>query len=121
MSRSAALWRCDRIQRPKGARLVRLFGGATGGYGSVAGITPSPAGDPEFAARRVTIAGANEQLTLTTERGARIDGRVEIESSHPPPALTGLQVIALEAELEVPNPGGPSAAIAPITVSDPDS
>lgn len=93
-------------------------GVAAGEYWVTAAAIPAPAGDPEFAATRVTVTGANAQLTVNTERGARIDGRVELESNAAAPLPRSVHIVAHETEFDLPNPGGPSAPAAPIAAPD---
>ena len=79
---------------------------------------PSPTADLEFAAVRLTVGAQDlENLTLTTAKGAVVNGRVEVEGG-PPPALNTLQVIAHETAFELPQlPGTPALGVSPAAVA----
>jgi hypothetical protein len=77
-----------------------------GDYWIMAAAVPAAGGVTEFAAMRVTIAGEDlPALTLRTERGMAIDGRVEVDGADRLPSLAGLHVIAHEQEYQLPSPG----------------
>ncbi len=124
-----SLPRVQRVGGPVGE--VRGSGSADGGgdfhYPSVPaaeywlmGVArPSPSAEMEFAAVRMTIGGQDvNNVTLTTAKGAVVNGRVTLEGGTPL-ALNTLQVVTHPAEFELPPlegapPGGGSpAAVGP--------
>ena len=93
---------------------------APGDYWVMAAASSTSAADEaaEFAAVRTTVDGHDlDDLTVRTERGARIDGHVEIDSGTAAPSLAGLQLLAHESEFELPSPRGPGTASPPIRVA----
>ena len=90
---------------------------APGDYWVMAAASAGPAATSEFAAVRTTVDGHDlADLTVRTERGAQLDGRVEIDPGGSAPSLGGLRVVAHESEFELPDPRGPGAAPSPIVV-----
>jgi Carboxypeptidase regulatory-like domain len=91
-----------------------------GEYWVTAAATSTPGADPEFVATRINVSGQDVDLTLRTEPGARLEGRIEIDSAGAAPPLAGLPILELETEFQLPNPGGPAAANAggPIVGAD---
>lgn len=85
-------------------------------YWVLATAYSTPAADPEFAVDRVTVAGHDlSGLSLTTAKGASLNGRVEVDgASAPLPA--SVQLVAVETEYDLPAPQGAPAATAPIAV-----
>ena len=79
---------------------------------------PAPGADPEFGAMRITTAGQDlTNVTVTTAKGATVNGRVEVEggASLPPGAL---EVLAHPTEFELPTLQGlPQSWSAPVTVA----
>ena len=81
-----------------------------GDYWVMAAASAGGAAVPEFAALRTTVDGHDlADHTVRTERGARLEGRVEIDTPAAAPPLAGLQVIAHESEFELPDPRGPGS------------
>ena len=56
-------------------------------------------------------------LTLRTARGATLTGAIEVDADGAPLSLAGLQVLAHEAEFELPNPAGPASGPAAATAA----
>jgi hypothetical protein len=74
-----------------------------GEYWLLASAQPGPGADLEYAAMRVNISGQDlSGLTLSTTKGAVVNGRVEVDGGAAVPA--NLQVIAHEMEFELPSP-----------------
>jgi hypothetical protein len=69
----------------------------------VMGVTrPSPTADLEFAAERVVFSGqAKAEITLTTAKGAVVNGRVIVEGDKPL-GLDTLQIVSHPTEFELP-------------------
>jgi len=109
-----------RLQPPFAGTLVMENGSAIyqglppGEYWLTIATIATSNGEPEYAAQRVTVAGRDiSDLTVATAKGATINGRVEVEGATAVPS--GVQVLAYEAEYDMPNIPGRTAA--PITVA----
>jgi protocatechuate 3,4-dioxygenase beta subunit len=93
-----------------------------GDYWLMASALPAAGADPEFAAMRLTVSGGADvtNLTLTTARGATIEGRIDIEGGAAGPPVSAVRVVATPAEFELPNPnptGAPSVPRAPVAAN----
>lgn len=76
------------------------------------GVTkPSPGADFEYGAQRITVAGVNlTNIVVTTEKGASIAGRVEVDGGAAPlPA--DLQIVAYDTEFTLPPMAGEPAVL----------
>lgn len=113
-----------RLQPPFAGYLLRDYQPSTDGarfpgippgdYWVTVALAPSATSDPEFGAQRLTVAGRDiSDLTITTVKGAVVSGRVELEGASSVPA--GVQVLAYEAEYDLPNVPGRTAT--PTTVA----
>ena len=81
-----------------------------GQFWLTAAAMPAAGGDPEYAATRLTVSGEDlPALTIRTARGATLTGAIEVDADGAPLSLAGLQVLAHEAEFELPNPAGPAS------------
>ena len=89
-----------------------------GDYWLMGVARPSPAADLEFAALRVTVGSQDlAKLTLTTAKGAAVNGRVEGEGGSAP-ELGKLEVVAHETEFELPPlRGTPALGVSPAPVA----
>src|SRR5262249_42624964 len=73
----------------------------------------TPNGEPEYAAQRLTVAGRDiSDFSVTTANGAVVNGRVELEGAAAMPA--GVQVLAYEADYDLPNVPGRTPAPTPV-------
>jgi hypothetical protein len=86
-----------------------------GDYWLLASAQPAGGGDPEYSAMRVSVSGQDlSGLTLSTTKGATVNGRVEADGGAALPA--GLQVVAHETEFELPSPqAAPPGTVASAT------
>jgi hypothetical protein len=71
---------------------------------------PGPNAPVEYSATRVTVAGHDQDLTVTTGPGATVSGRVDTDAGTPLPP--NLEVVALGTDYELPSPalGRPASA-----------
>jgi hypothetical protein len=123
----ASLPRIQRVGGPVGE--VRGTGSPKGGdfqypnvpageYWLMGVARPAPGADPEFGATRITIAGQDlANVTVTTAKGAIVNGRVEVEGGASL-ALGALEVLAHPTEFELPTLQGlPQSWSAPVAVA----
>jgi hypothetical protein len=98
---------------PPGSNTFRFPAVPPGEYWLLACALPADGAELEFAATRIEAAGqVLPEITMTTARGAVVNGRVEVDGE-PPLALDSLRVVAHETEFEIPDLLNPAPTSAP--------
>ncbi len=73
---------------------------------------PAAGGVPEFGAARLTVTGDDvPAVTVRTERGARVEGVVNVDPETKASAPSGLKVTAYESSFELPSLPGPADSV----------
>ena len=83
-----------------------------GEYWVLASLIPAPGAVAEFAAQRMRFGSDIQDLTLTTTPGTVLNGRIEAEGGALP-GLTGVTVVPVPSEFDVPPTRPPAPRIAP--------
>jgi len=92
-----------------------------GQYWLLATATPAPGADVEFGLTQISVAGEDlSGISIHTERGARVEGRLVIDGQASLPPATSAQVVPHDVEFEFPNPDArptSSPAVGPVRVA----
>jgi protocatechuate 3,4-dioxygenase beta subunit len=92
-----------------------------GQYWVLATARPAPGADVEFGMTQISVAGEDlSGITIRTERGARVEGRLEADGQATLPPAARLRVAPRDVEFEFPSvesPTGPPP-VAPVGIGD---